>query len=195
VQRHKRNYLLTLLWRSASWLIGAPAAVLVRQRQQALIRSAATANVGNLTFRCEAALADEAELLLGSIIESLNLIHEVDEHRFDKIWASKPSFLVCKCNVPRYLTHFGIIMLPYRKVLQNNRSETAATIIHEAVHARMYRAGLKWWPDVRDRMEARCFKEERLFFQKLQEVGWDASRRIAWTTRQIDEYTRSGRGR
>lgn len=180
------------LQRCVGWFLSRPAALRSRKRQKSTLESAIRATVGNLTFRCDRDLGDDAEVLLANVVNALNLIFEVDPRRFHWIWSRKPDILVMKTEMPRYWSQFGTYLLPYEEVMANNRAEVAASIIHEAVHARMHSAGLEWWPDLRNRMEARCYAEELLFFTKLQRAGWNATRRIAWTAKQIDDYRRAG---
>jgi hypothetical protein len=59
------------------------------------------------------------------------------------------------------------------------------TLVHEAAHARIVRAGIPWWPDLFERIETRCVKEELAFCRRLQAAEWQVDARIAWTIRRL----------
>ena len=67
----------------------------------------------------------------------------------------------------------------------------AATLVHEAVHARLQRAGLRYWPDLRPRIEAVCVREEIAFVRLLAAAGFtDTERWLAWLDRRLQRYTK-----
>jgi hypothetical protein len=71
-----------------------------------------------------------------------------------------------------YYHSMGACVLDERYVLQETTTveEIAATIIHEATHARLERRGIQYVEDQRQRIEAVCIRRELSFIAKLAHV-------------------------
>jgi len=90
---------------------------------------------------------------------------------------------VRKATRPHYLLDQGVCVLPVSHVLAGNPSALAFTLIHEATHARVAKAGIEWRPSVESRIEHLCLKEEERFALHLERRGFDVDAIRAWIER------------
>jgi hypothetical protein len=73
-----------------------------------------------------------------------------------------------------------MIVLSAEHVREAEVVDISLVIIHEAAHARIAKAGVHYWPDLRQRIESRCILEEMGFCRRLEAAGWGMDKRIAW---------------
>ena len=59
--------------------------------------------------------------------------------------------------------HPGMITIPLHCFQQADSDAVASLIVHEAVHERFEARGIRYWPDLRARMERRCLGEQIAF--------------------------------
>jgi hypothetical protein len=144
---------------------------------------------------------DEAEAQLRRVEEALCLIKTHDRLRYDRllrdldrVWvAILPGIVGC------YSEGLRACQLDPRHVLDENTPTEviASTIVHEATHARLHRAGIGYDEARRDRIEAVCVRRELAFARKLpdgEEVRAYAGRLLElcaepglWTDAKFDE--------
>lgn len=63
--------------------------------------------------------------------------------------------------------HPGTILLPSHVFEAPDIDAVASYIVHEAVHARIAKRGIRYWPDLRARIERRCLREQIAFLGEL----------------------------
>jgi hypothetical protein len=106
---------------------------------------------------------------LRKVEEALNLIKVHDRRRYDRlrhdlvrVWVRLlPGNLAC------FNATFGACELDTRFVLERPPEIIAAAIIHEAAHARLWRAGIEYVEEARHRIEAICIRQELAFAGRL----------------------------
>jgi hypothetical protein len=116
-------------------------------------------------------LVNEPELVLHRVEEALRLIKEYDRLRYDR--------LICDLKrvwvrlLPGVLGNFNYALYACELDSQFVVAETslpeliAATIVHEATHARLRRCGIGYEEALRPRVEAVCLRRELAFAAKL----------------------------
>jgi hypothetical protein len=112
-----------------------------------------------------------AEQVLRRVEEALRLIKEHDQQRYkrivsdlDRVWVR-----LVPGALGRYVHSLRTCELDERFVLAEASLPVviAATIVHEATHARLCRCGIGYDENVRGRVEAVCFRRELAFARKL----------------------------
>jgi hypothetical protein len=150
---------------------------------------------------------EEAELGLCRVEKALGLIKTYDRRRYDRlcrdlerVWVGVvPGGLAC------FHSYLWICELDRRFVLDEATSAEviAAAIVHEATHARLWRAGISYDEERRQRVEEVCFRRELAFAAKLpngRQVCEDAEAKLlgypasywtdaAFTERSLDEHS------
>jgi hypothetical protein len=103
---------------------------------------------------------------------ALTLIQRLDHRRYSRLRRDVRRILV----VPRPSDHLmpGTVTcyLSETRVLGRPDVPVALTLVHEATHARLQRAGLQYWPDLQERMEHLCITEQIRVTQLLPRVGY-----------------------
>lgn len=152
-------------------------------------------------------LDDDAEPVLHRVEEALNLIKVYDPLRYQRLIRDLERIWVTL--IPGALASFDetvwACMLDRRHVLSKDVSveRIAASIVHEATHARLRRCGIGYdGKELRARVEAVCFRRERAFAAKLpngNEVSHVADRylefyadRGQWTDEAFDRRYEKG---
>jgi hypothetical protein len=100
---------------------------------------------------------------------ALNLIKKHDPRRYDRlrhdlirVWIRLlPGDLAC------FNAAFGACELDTRFVLEHPPEIIAATLVHEATHARLWRTGIDYVEESRHRIEAICIRQELVFAGRL----------------------------
>lgn len=114
---------------------------------------------------------DKAETALKRVEDALSLIKTYDRPRYEhlrrdleRVW-----ILVLNGSLASYNEKLRTCELDPRHVLDENASleVVAATIVHEATHARLLRFGIGYDEEKRSRVEAVCFRRERAFAARL----------------------------
>jgi hypothetical protein len=106
---------------------------------------------------------------LQKVEEALNLIRVHDRRRYDRlrhdlvrVWVRLlPGDLAC------FNAAFGACELDTRFVLEHSPETIAATIVHEAAHARLWHAGIEYVEEARQRIEEICMRQELAFAARL----------------------------
>ncbi len=116
--------------------------------------------------------SSKSELVLSRVIDALCLVKMHDPHRFnrirrdlDRVWVR---FAHGAANA-RYNVSLRTCELNRRFVLDAASSPEliAATIVHEATHARLFHCGIGYEEELRARVEGVCVRRELAFAAKL----------------------------
>ena len=115
----------------------------------------------------------DAERVLPRVEAALGLIKTHDRQRYDRIVADLDRIWVrlLTTSVAQFSPAWGACLLDERFVLAESTetAHIAAAIVHEAIHARLWRCGFGYEEDVRQRVEAVCVRREMAFARKLPE--------------------------
>lgn len=168
--------------RCVFYIATTPFFAISRRDDPKLLSAAIKAHCGNLYLRCAPELADDSAELFNRIIEAINLIQEVDERRFDWIWNGMQKFYVSRDLPTQFWSRHGTCVLNASKIATGKRADIALSIVHEAAHARLCRSGIYAWPDIRQRIEGVCVREEMRFLRRLGNAGWRVEARLDWYT-------------
>ena len=113
--------------------------------------------------------SSESEAVLSRVVDALRLIKTYDPHRFnrvrhdlDRVWVR----LVPGAN-GQFNAALRTCALDRRFVLASCPELIAATIVHEATHARLWHCGIGYEEKVRARVEKICVRRESAFAAKL----------------------------
>ena len=172
--------LSTRLRRCAYGLAVLPGSRVQRPRRTYELASAVPFRAGPFHFWCERRFEGEAAELVGKVGEALTLISEVDPRRCSRLWADVPRVYIRGQVHGSYWRDENAIVLPAARVRDEEPVEIALTMIHEAAHARLEKVGIGYWPDLQQRIESRCVKEQLGFCRRLEAAGWGMDRRIKW---------------
>jgi hypothetical protein len=131
------------------------------------------------------------------IEESLRLIKQYDPLRYDRLLRDVARVWVTLLPgaLGQFRQAYKLCALDERFVLADTTrpEQIAATIVHEATHARLMRCGIGYEAELRARVEAICFRRELAFAARLpngEQVGVEAkSRLIGFTS---DYWTNEG---
>ena len=127
--------------------------------------------IDGLWIGCWVSDEKKSSLALDRVEQALSLIKLHDplryqrlRHDFERIWVN-----LLFGNWGEFRSTLKICVLDERFVLgEATRSEQiAATIVHEATHARLIRCGIGYEAALRARVEAICFRRERAFAARL----------------------------
>lgn len=103
---------------------------------------------------------------------ALELIRSVDPLRFSRVQRDLRSILVTDIGVSSYSFATRTCTLDLRLVRDKSEAMAALTIVHEAVHARLYSAGIVTWRRIQPRIERICVREQIAFAGRLRDAGW-----------------------
>ena len=117
--------------------------------------------------------ASEAESLFGKIDGALALIDRLDPRRYQRLRHDlrRISVVPAKGNWAAYSPFTKACYLKEAVAVGYDAPVIALVLVHEAVHARLARAGLSNWPDRRQRTEALCYRQEMAFARLLERAG------------------------
>jgi hypothetical protein len=138
----------------------------------------------------------QPEPALGRVEEALRLIKIYDRVRYDRLIRDLERVWVRPLPGPvgAFSYSLGACLLDQRFVLAETSlpEMIAATIVHEATHARLLRCGIGYEENLRARVEAVCLRRELAFAAKLpdgQQVREQAERALeAWIERERSGY-------
>jgi hypothetical protein len=151
-----------------------------------MLRSSANRHVDGLWIGC---YDDKPQASLQRVEEALNLIKAYDRLRYDRLVRDLERIWVVL--IPSGLASFDSSIwackLDPRQVLDDTKplSWIAASIVHEATHARLWRCGIGYREELRSRVEAVCFRRERAFAARLPngaEFVEQAEKLASWAT-------------
>jgi hypothetical protein len=129
---------------------------------------------------------------------ALSLIERIDPRRYGRICQDVRRILVVPREAPFMSMLTSTVFLARHRILGCDASSVALDLVHEAAHVRLHRTGLHYWPDLQQRMEGLCIREEIAFVgvlpkagYKLKEgwlAGWDEYRRTYPATKGTPFY-------
>lgn len=115
------------------------------------------------------AMADteDDEPLFAGVSEALDLIREKDPLRFRRLLRYAPRIIIVDGIDAAQIPDIGSCALGMQTVLGIPPSRLAATIVHEATHARARSAGVIVEPRTQAREEMLCVRESLAFLRRL----------------------------
>jgi hypothetical protein len=131
------------------------------------------------------AVCDNDERALRCVKKALRLIKVHDPIRYDRLLRDLDRVLVGPIpSQGRYSASMKACHLDSRFVLAKTTSpeQIAATIVHEATHARLRRCGIGYDEQLRGRVEAVCVRRELAFARRLPH-GDDVRAQAEWALR------------
>lgn len=136
----------------------------------------------------------EEDMLVGKIHEALALITRIDPKRFRRL-SSDLKYVACVRAVHalgQYIEQVRACVLDLDYVRRTtDPTQIAIVIVHEATHARLRRAGVRFSAERAARIERTCVREEVRFAQKI--PGADLL--LRWAEERLRVYSRwSGPG-
>ena len=118
-------------------------------------------------------LGDQSPLLLlERVTNALDLIAEVDPRRYRRLQHDDVRLLVEDGPMCQYLSMTNTCVLSLDAVQNRPREQLALAIIHEAAHARLYRAGVGFERKHQARQERCCVLEQIDFLRRLGALGY-----------------------
>lgn len=115
---------------------------------------------------------DNAADIFAKINDALAELRDVDPRRLARIKGDITRILVIDAPSSSYYSLSNSCVLSRARVLKGTATRVALTIVHEATHARLFRAGVDYRQAVRARVERRCTNEELSFLQRLKVKGY-----------------------
>lgn len=137
-----------------------------------LFRGGTAAVVRDIQVTCPGA-ADHAALVDKSAA-ALDLIAVLDPVRLERIRRLVRRVIITDLPGARGAYIFGsrTCLLSADHVRERSAALVALTIVHEAAHVRVDSAGIRFWPDLKARIERRCDREQLAFAQLLEKAQY-----------------------
>ena len=131
-------------------------------------------------------LGDQSPLLLlERVTNALDLIAEVDPRRYRRLQHDDVRLLVEDGPMCQYLSMTNTCVLSLDAVQNRPREQLALAIIHEAAHARLYRAGVGFERKHQARQERCCVLEQIDFLRRLGALGYIAGQTHGFNTSRM----------
>lgn len=135
---------------------------------------------------------EETEQTIGALSEALQLIDMVDSRRYKRLERDLRRIILMRAGAPEFASEVGACMLRSRYVRENRSAVVATTLVHEATHARLWRSGIRYGPQLRGRVEAVCVGEQIAFAERLGDTEIlaylrEKLQRPWWTREQLHE--------
>jgi hypothetical protein len=133
-------------------------------------------------------------LFFAKVTRALDLIAERDARRLARIQRDVRVICGDLAGYSHWYDPLRLMVLVWPAVFPTRVEDVALTIVHEATHARIYRAGIAYDEDARARIEAVCVGQEATFARLLPDGESLAERELKkldtpwWTT---SEFQRS----
>jgi len=160
-RRNSRVVLRRVVWRSCQLLFRPAVAVSERVvRATASYRRLEGFSVG--FFDQEAAKECSQK-----VAEALALVRSLDPKRFERMRRDVELVQVFRMKSSQFSPRWWTCLLDEALVRERSAALIASTLVHEATHARVLRAGIPYWPDLQQRIEALCTRQEIAFASKL----------------------------
>lgn len=105
---------------------------------------------------------------ISGLANALELIAVHDPLRFERMRHDLRRILLSDGVGPEYISSIGACLLSVAFVENCSTLQLALTLVHEATHARLSRAGIGRAPAKRDRLEGVCINAEHRFGERLQ---------------------------
>jgi hypothetical protein len=131
---------------------------------------------------------------VGRLAEAVALLERTWPGQLGRVAAVTPDVLVCDLplgGAGYYWTWPRAIVFDAGTLLEQYPVWAAAALVHEGTHARLRRAGIRTTSRNRDRVEARCVREEIEFLERvLAPDAEEAGRLIAWSREALTNPAR-----
>jgi len=137
--------------------------VLIRCSQTALLRGVSVSVLD---------IAGQSQAHLSRLEGALALIAELDPRRFRRLCQDLRRVLVMRLDRNELSMYTGTCYLSIAAVVDHDAPLIACDLVHEATHARLRHAGLRYWPDLQRRQEELCVREEIAFARLLAPAGF-----------------------
>lgn len=138
-----------------------------RLLERGLIRIAPRSTAGPITLSAFELEEWMAPLFFAKVQAALALIGEIEPRRLPRIERDIRVIGGVGAGASYYANRLGMIVLSWHAVLPQSTEAVAMTIIHEATHARIYGAGIRYPEPLRARIERICVEEEAAFALRL----------------------------
>jgi hypothetical protein len=150
--------------RGVAWLVMTP----VRKLFLVHVRSRAPRTVHDeLTIATWDRGSDHATLER-RVRDALDLIRQVDPRRYARLKRDVHRITLERLQVAgMFVPNAGRVFLDVGHVAQAHVAELASTVVHEATHARLHRAGIRHDSRIRGRVEHACIRSEVDFAVRL----------------------------
>jgi HEXXH motif-containing protein len=134
------------------------------------------------------AMADTADdgPLFDRVAEALRLIRESDPLRFARVRRYLRRIIVLDNEAALHIPDIGACALGKNAVLSVSSSRLAASIVHEATHARLRAAGVLVEPRTLEREEVLCVQEAVSFLEKVPGGAGEAERMRALLASELE---------
>lgn len=132
-------------------------------------------------------------LYFAKVYRALELIERFDSRRLSRIRRDLRRVVVTEHDGPHYDEILGMCVLSWHGIHRQSAEQVALTIVHEATHGRISRAGIPYQKELRARIEAACVAQEVAFARRLphgQVLAADAQWKLQtpwWTPEQLVE--------
>jgi hypothetical protein len=135
---------------------------------------------------------EESERTIGSLRKALQLLETTDPGRYQRLRRDLRRIALLKAGGPEFAPEVRACVLRSRYVRESDPAGVAATLVHEAAHARLWRRGVRENSDSRPRVEEICVNEQIAFAERLGNPDMlnhlrDKLQRPWWTQAQLHE--------
>jgi hypothetical protein len=139
------------------------------------------------------------EVALERLQSAIDLIGRIYPNRLARINRDVGRVLLLMVDAPVYWPFANGFAIGLEAATELPVDKLALTIVHEATHARLWRAGFRYTPDIRARIEHICVRAELDFARQLpraQELTAGLREKLSlawWTEAAVAERRRSTR--
>lgn len=141
-----------------------PLAVRAEQHQ---LRRCVFQSVHGIWLGTDVATPQAGVEYLRRVAGAFDLIRAIAPKTYARVRGSLPTIVVLPAPEATLSTFSGVCFLDEARVTKYSSAVVAASLIHEATHARLERRGIRNWPDLKNRIEAVCVREELAFAARL----------------------------
>lgn len=149
---------------------------------------------------------DDASASLRRLRAGLDFVAAIDPVRFRRIQLDLPRFMLVPVGGLGYNPHLRACVLSAPYIDRVPEDVLALTIVHEATHARLHRAGIAYRAQLIERVERCCVRSEIAFArrvpggeslaryaeEKLQHDWWTPEKRAQRLERELNELEMPG---
>lgn len=174
-----------LLSRRIHTLMRLPTMPMWRAIERMELRDALVSEYREWEIFCEREMEAVAPQLLDHVVAALSLIQEMDPRRFRRIEGDLHRIFIRRGGGSSYRSLTEVCVLEADLVRTAPPANLALTVVHEAAHARIFKRGIRYRPDLAERIEARCVKEQIAFTRRLGNAGWAVEPMLRYFERRL----------
>src|SRR5688500_12391223 len=110
-----------------------------------------------------------ASMPLNKVKAALRIIAQYDPRRWRRLRNDVSRIVILDLSGAHggHIAGSRSCIVSRQRLARDTPALIALTIVHEATHRRIDRAGIRYWPDLQSRIERRCVAEELAFAEKL----------------------------